>query len=67
MAPGLTTAPPHRLSSRPGRALVPERSGLLPAERPRKRLVRMASQTDDHHGKRPADRDVAELMAAGVV
>lgn len=46
---------------------VPERSGLLPAERPRKRLVRMASQTDPHHGKKPADRDVHELLQAGLV
>ncbi len=43
------------------------RSGLLPAERPRKRLVRMQSATDPHYGKAPADRDIHELMDAGVV
>ncbi len=43
------------------------RSGLLPAERPRKRLVRMASPTDPNHGKRPEDRDVHELLQLGVV
>ncbi|MGB1585911.1 MAG: RNA-guided pseudouridylation complex pseudouridine synthase subunit Cbf5 [Thermoplasmatota archaeon] len=43
------------------------RSGLLPAERPRKRLVRMASATDPNHGKRPQDRDIHELLQLGVV
>lgn len=43
------------------------RSGLLPAERPRKRLVRMASSTDPNHGKRPQDRDIHELLQLGVV
>ncbi len=43
------------------------RSGVLPAERPRKRLVRMASETDAKFGKRPEDRSVPELLAAGVV
>lgn len=43
------------------------RSGLLPAERQRKRLVRMASTTDDKYGKRPEDRSMAELLAAGVI
>lgn len=47
--------------------IVPERSGLLPAERPRKRLVRMASATDPAFGKPPGDRDVHERLAAGVV
>lgn len=46
---------------------VPQRSGVLPAERPRKRLVRMASDTDPRHGKRPEDRDVHELLEAGVI
>ncbi|HUR61741.1 MAG TPA: RNA-guided pseudouridylation complex pseudouridine synthase subunit Cbf5 [Candidatus Thermoplasmatota archaeon] len=45
----------------------PARSGVLPAERPRKRLVRMAAETDDKYGKRPEDRTLPELMAAGVV
>jgi len=45
----------------------PKRSGLLPAERPRKRLVRMASETDEKYGKRPERRSVPELLAAGVV
>jgi H/ACA ribonucleoprotein complex subunit 4 len=45
----------------------PKRSGVLPAERPRKRLVRMASETDEKYGKRPERRSVAELLAAGVV
>ncbi|MEA3204124.1 MAG: ribonucleoprotein complex subunit 4 [Thermoplasmata archaeon] len=45
----------------------PTRSGMLPAERPRKRLVRMAAETDDKYGKRPEDRTMAELLAAGVV
>jgi H/ACA ribonucleoprotein complex subunit 4 len=40
---------------------------MLPAERPRKRLVRMVSNTDPNHGKRPEDRDVHELLACGVV
>ena len=44
-----------------------QRSGLLPAERPRKRLVRMASSTDNHYGKHPQDRDIHELMELGVV
>ena len=44
-----------------------ERSGLLPAERPRKRLVRMQSPTDPKHGKRPQDRDVHELLDLGVI
>lgn len=44
-----------------------ERSGVLPAERPRKRLVRIQSSTDPKHGKRPADRTVDELLQAGVV
>ncbi len=43
------------------------RSGVLPAERPRKRLVRMASSTDPNHGKNPSDRDAAELLQCGVV
>lgn len=43
------------------------RSGVLPAERPRKRIVRISSATDPAYGKRPADRDVHELLAAGVV
>lgn len=43
------------------------RSGMLPAERPRKRLVRIQADTDPKYGKRPADRTVAELLAAGVV
>ena len=45
----------------------PRRSGLLPAERPRKTLVRMAASTDDKYGKRPEERSVPELLAAGVV
>src|ERR1041385_6712415 len=44
----------------------PTRSGMLPAERPRKRLVRMAAETDPKYGKRPQDRTMAELMGAGV-
>ncbi len=47
--------------------MVPERSGVLPAERPRKRLVRMASNTDPRFGKRPEERSIDELLAAGVV
>lgn len=43
------------------------RSGVLPAERPRKRLVRIQADTDPKYGKKPADRTLAELMAAGVV
>jgi H/ACA ribonucleoprotein complex subunit 4 len=46
---------------------MPERSGVLPAERPRKRMVRMASSTNPDHGKAPAERDVHERLAAGVV
>jgi H/ACA ribonucleoprotein complex subunit 4 len=44
-----------------------KRSGLLPAERPRKRLVRIQADTDPKYGKKPADRTVPELLAAGVV
>ncbi|MGB0653650.1 MAG: RNA-guided pseudouridylation complex pseudouridine synthase subunit Cbf5 [Thermoplasmatota archaeon] len=46
---------------------MPERSGLLPADRPRKRLVRMASTTDPKHGKKPEERSIEELLALGVV
>lgn len=46
---------------------MPDRSGVLPAERPRKRLVRMASDTSPDHGKRPEDRDISERLASGVV
>jgi H/ACA ribonucleoprotein complex subunit 4 len=46
---------------------APKRSGLLPAERPRKRLVRIQADTDPKYGKKPADRTIAELLAAGVV
>ncbi|HLF16767.1 MAG TPA: RNA-guided pseudouridylation complex pseudouridine synthase subunit Cbf5, partial [Candidatus Thermoplasmatota archaeon] len=45
----------------------PARSGLLPWERPRRRLVRMPSTTDPKYGKRPEERSAAELLAAGVV
>lgn len=45
----------------------PKRSGLLPAERPRKRLVRMHAETDEKYGKRPERRSVPELLACGVV
>jgi len=48
-------------------AAGPKRSGVLPAERPRKRLVRMAAETDEKYGKRPERRTVPELLAAGVV
>lgn len=50
-------------------ALAPAvpRTGLLPAERPRKRLVRTESETDDKYGKRPGDRSVAERLACGVI
>ncbi len=44
-----------------------QRSGVLPAERPRKRLVRIQADTDSKYGKRPADRTLDEVMAAGVV
>ncbi|HJQ93340.1 MAG TPA: RNA-guided pseudouridylation complex pseudouridine synthase subunit Cbf5, partial [Candidatus Thermoplasmatota archaeon] len=44
-----------------------KRSGLLPAERPRKRLMRIQADTDPKYGKRPAERTVPELLAAGVV
>lgn len=40
---------------------------MLPADRPRKRLVRMPSVTDPAFGKRPQDRDVHERLWAGVV
>ncbi|MHB8632407.1 MAG: RNA-guided pseudouridylation complex pseudouridine synthase subunit Cbf5 [Thermoplasmatota archaeon] len=43
------------------------RSGLLPAERPRKRLVRIESETDAKYGKRPETRTLEELVACGVV
>ncbi len=57
--------------AREARPVVPQvggrRSGVLPAERPRKRLVRMAAQTDEKYGKRPEDRSMAEILGAGVV
>lgn len=43
------------------------RSGVLPAERPRKRLVRIESPTDDKYGKRPSERSIPELLACGLV
>jgi H/ACA ribonucleoprotein complex subunit 4 len=43
------------------------RTGLLPAERPRKRLVRMNAETDPKYGKKPGDRTMAELLAAAVI
>ena len=46
---------------------MPERSGVLPAERPRKRLVRMASSTDPAFGKKPEERTAEERLACGVV
>lgn len=56
----------------PGPAAAPKtagvkRSGVLPAERPRKRLVRIQADTDPKYGKKPEDRTVPELLAAGVV
>lgn len=50
-------------SSQPG----VHRSGVLPAERPRKRLVRIEAETDPKYGKRPADRTAGELLQCGVV
>ncbi len=44
-----------------------QRSGVLPAERSRKRLVRLQSTTDPRFGKRPEDRTVEELLQCGVV
>jgi H/ACA ribonucleoprotein complex subunit 4 len=44
-----------------------KRSGLLPAERPRKRLVRIQADTDPKYGKKPSERSLGELMSAGVV
>lgn len=46
---------------------APKRSGVLPAERPRKRLVRIESETDAKYGKKPSERTLHELLAAGVV
>lgn len=43
------------------------RSGVLPAERPRKRLVRMESPTDPKYGTRPNERSLAALMERGVI
>jgi H/ACA ribonucleoprotein complex subunit 4 len=60
--PSTPTAPG---AAKPGPGV--KRSGLLPAERPRKRLVRIQADTDPKYGKKPADRTVAELLAAGVV
>lgn len=55
-------------ASAPARAVAGvKRSGVLPAERPRKRLVRIQADTDPKYGKRPQDRTVPELLAAGVV
>ena len=44
-----------------------QRSGVLPAERPRKRLVRIETESDPKYGKRPQDRTASELLNAGVV
>lgn len=44
-----------------------KRTGVLPAERPRKRLVRIESETDVKFGKRPDQRTLEELLACGVV
>ncbi len=44
-----------------------QRSGVLPAEQSRKRLIRIQSTTDPKYGKKPQDRDAAELLDAGVV
>jgi H/ACA ribonucleoprotein complex subunit 4 len=63
-----TGAAPERADAPPAAAKgSPKRSGVLPAERPRKRLVRMASDTDTKYGKRPEERSVPELLAAGVI
>ena len=40
---------------------------LLPADRPRKRLVRIDAPTDPAFGKPPSERSLDELLAAGVV
>jgi H/ACA ribonucleoprotein complex subunit 4 len=45
----------------------PQRSGVLPAERPRKRLVRLEAATDAKYGKPPAERTLDELLERGVV
>ncbi|MEK6985672.1 MAG: RNA-guided pseudouridylation complex pseudouridine synthase subunit Cbf5 [Candidatus Thermoplasmatota archaeon] len=45
----------------------PQRSGVLPAERPRKRLVRMEAPTDEKYGKPPSERTLDELLERGVV
>ena len=44
-----------------------QRSGVLPAERPRKRLVRIEAETDPKYGKLPKDRSAGELLQSGVV
>ena len=44
-----------------------QRSGVLPAERPRKRLIRIEAETDPKYGKSPKDRTVGELLQCGVV
>jgi H/ACA ribonucleoprotein complex subunit 4 len=46
---------------------VAKRSGVLPAERPRKRLIRLESETDPKYGKAPANRSPEELVACGVI
>lgn len=51
------------MSRKPG----PQRSGVLPAERPRKRLVRLEAATDPKYGKPPAERTLDELLERGVV
>jgi H/ACA ribonucleoprotein complex subunit 4 len=45
----------------------PTRSGVLPAERPRKRLIRIEAETDPKYGKKPSERTMHELLACGVV
>ncbi len=50
----------------PRRTIV-QRSGMLPAERTRKRLIRIQTTSDPKYGKKPSARDAAELLDAGVV
>lgn len=44
-----------------------KRSGVLPAERPRKRLIRIEAPTDPKYGKGPSERSIPELLACGIV
>ncbi len=60
-------SPPNAFETAPRQGHATKRTGLLPAERPRKRLVRLEAVTDPKYGKAPAERTLDELLERGVV